>query len=61
MIDFNDPNFLLADSDPRKDDEFNRTLMSTHKKRVREALAIGLVFLIIWGATIIAVIASLGD
>ena len=56
MIDFNDPNFLLADSDPRKDDEFDRS-----KKRVREALAIGLVFLIIWGATIIAVVASLSD
>jgi hypothetical protein len=56
MIDFNDPNFLLADSDPLKDREIERS-----KKRIREALAIGLVFLLVWGAALFAIIAALSE
>ena len=55
MNDYNDPNFLLADSDPiKKKAEIERA-----KNNVKDMLWIGFVFLIIWGAATIYAISKL--
>lgn len=57
MIDFNDPNFLLADSDPLK----QKAEVERRKRNVRDVLGVALVLATIWGIAIIFVISRFSD
>lgn len=55
MNDYNDPNFLLADSDPLK----HKAEIERSKKNIKDTLAVAAVLLIIWGCAVAVVLSQL--
>jgi len=50
MVDFNDPNFLLADVEPTAKD---REQMKRIKQSARDMVAVALTLAILWGLTVL--------